>query len=1045
MSDVSPTYLRGLILPSRHVTYDLFSASASTLTQAGPRAGVPVAQQDTEMVLEATGDQAAGTTLIVKAQSSGNPQPSDPANTGGGSFVWRYSTNATTEWRGGGVRQLGYADYEVLDYTTTANKWKFPQIIRLANDSLLCVVTGGDPQNRISVFTKARDASAWTGPTTVRTNAAGVNAELMATAIQLPSGRVMVYAGDCTSIIASYSDDNGATWTRATWVQSGTDTGVALANHPTSHTTRRVRAAYLAGQVLLLVHTLDKDGAQNRDRIYQYASADMGATWDYVGITTGYAAAWVTNTDADQNSRGYPEITVINGQIGIWYVKIQNTTTFGKAGVYLRVLGSAYQSLQTVAEVSVYTATTRQPATVNATGSFGVGELAVVMHEDGVIQFLIRDEKAGNTEDIYSFTSNSGLATTTADSGTVQRQVHFNDAAKFLRDFSACSQLGRCVMAHMFTSDTDTHDPSLMLTYLGGYTSLAYNPTAFCDSNYLPLYLPHDVAGAWTKTEVGTPAYTLASGLLHLVCNAANETVYWTTAGAPSLALGFLDGKCSSPTQSSDGVYVRCVQTVGGSSYSVRFMANDSGLYLKDDNAAQLTTVTTAAAIAAGTNGVQLLLIVDAVSASCRAWWRASDLATKSDADHLWQDLGTFAGLTDGGAGTAAVSFGAVCSAAGGVHLATADIKSTSSGDSGLGGVQVLFAMTNPTDLFGRSFSTEPQYVDSGTRINSADGPAFYADQWQIPCRYDYGIENVHHAISPSPRKSWRSTGVAADVEVVWVADATLAERSYELGDTLGIALIGINFRVSYLYGWDTVGATWVLIATIDAADGQNGLLFTRAGDSIIPYAGGATGRWFAYNALADCYAMLNNGAGTIVTRKIVTNAEGGWGGASLTATKQARIQIAGAVNTDTTGGGAGPTMHLISKDVCVLAANADKYSKFKLKIPAQPTCEGYFQIGEVIVGHAALFGKQYSRGGRSRRSRTTPSRRGSTGRAGRRAWGLPGGWSSSHGWRGARRPRRRGRGRPTSSAGSRAARQRQPPRIRRSRSRGSPTRCKGR
>jgi hypothetical protein len=63
-----------------------------------------------------------------------------------------------------------------------------------------------------------------------------------------------------------------------------------------------------------------------------------------------------------------------------------------------------------------------------------------------------------------------------------------------------------------------------------------------------------------------------------------------------------------------------------------------------------------------------------------------------------------------------------------------------------------------------------------------------------------------------------------------------------------------------------------------------------------------------------------------------------------------------------------------------VLIPGATKYTRFRLRILASDTAEGYFEIGTMILGPAVYLGRQYSRGrvlGYGHTSQTTQSRGG--------------------------------------------------------------------
>ena len=85
---------RALAIPDPRWLAANISAADTTITQANPRPGVPVANRKTPMVLETSGEQAAGQSLIVATQKGGQPGPL------GASFVWKNAADPATRWRG---------------------------------------------------------------------------------------------------------------------------------------------------------------------------------------------------------------------------------------------------------------------------------------------------------------------------------------------------------------------------------------------------------------------------------------------------------------------------------------------------------------------------------------------------------------------------------------------------------------------------------------------------------------------------------------------------------------------------------------------------------------------------------------------------------------------------------------------------------------------------------------------------------------------------------------------------------------------------------
>ena len=930
---------RGLLLPVYGVTASTIS-SASTITQAGPLAGVPVAQQVTEATLQTSGTQATGSRLIVKCQDSGMP-----ITDGGMRYIWRYNTDGSDAWRGDGSPTVkGVSQLEALDYTTTANRWRFPDVMTLQNDTLVCVAIRG--QQDVVALYKAKDGTAWTS--VVLYSFAATSSELTACITQLPSGRVLAFYGDCTNIISSYSDDNGATWTVSTHV-TGTDVGTSLPTHPTTHTTKRMRVAYANGALSLVLHVLDGDAAQSRDRLYQYASQTLGSTWDYVATTTGYVAAYAAATDADQNSRGWHDLVVLNDKVLLFYVKAQNTTAMGAAGVYKRIIGSPYQSMQGVSEQPVWTGSSIAVGTVNATGYIGDSDLAVSMDETGELGFLIRNFSANQS--LRMAISQLGVNVSTADV-SFSNVADFHDSAKAIKGFATTYQMGRLVVLHGFKSDTDNHDDSLLATYIGGYTSLAYHPTAGNACIYMPFFLPDDVAADWTKTTTATPTMTLSGCDLNITLNALGEQVTYTNAVSDSTTKVYIHARATSDGTTS-GAFIRARYASGATSYSVKILFSDQSFVVSDDNGGALYTGGTAIKAAANT-GIQLLLVVTSTG-TARVWWRAADLSVKSDADQLWTDLGTFSGLTNGGASTQVAQFGASSSAIA-LHNVSAYVRTVAV--TGYG--STLAASSNPSTLFGRLLTSDLQYVDQGLNLRAMAGPAMFGDLWYIDTRYQYGVANVHSEVSPSPRTVWRTTGTTAQ-DLRW--DLPEAEAYYEPSRVFGIALCGINWRTAVLYGWD--GAAWVKIVDIDSASGQNGMKFSRTGTSLTGVYGGLLGNdsdhYYTFGTLAGSHVRLTTAGPTTVTRTIRANTEGGLGKSTKF---QTVMQLDDAQSTDPTGGGITDSMDILSRNVLVVCNSIqNSYTKFRLQIPSQDTAEGYFETGSILIGTLAVFGQQYSRG----------------------------------------------------------------------------------
>lgn len=74
-SDKTPDYMRGLLIPDPRFTFEsAFDDAGSTYTQLTPRPGVPVALDNSDMIVETSGAQSTATDYTIYTQNSGFPE-----------------------------------------------------------------------------------------------------------------------------------------------------------------------------------------------------------------------------------------------------------------------------------------------------------------------------------------------------------------------------------------------------------------------------------------------------------------------------------------------------------------------------------------------------------------------------------------------------------------------------------------------------------------------------------------------------------------------------------------------------------------------------------------------------------------------------------------------------------------------------------------------------------------------------------------------------------------------------------------------------------
>jgi hypothetical protein len=255
----------------------------------------------------------------------------------------------------------------------------------------------------------------------------------------------------------------------------------------------------------------------------------------------------------------------------------------------------------------------------------------------------------------------------------------------------------------------------------------------------------------------------------------------------------------------------------------------------------------------------------------------------------------------------------------------------------------------------GRYFSPLPQLLDYGMSVRAVAGPARAGDEWVVSNRYDYAIGNVLSEIAPSPRQSWRSTATTTQT-LVFELDTTVANVSPFRGPLAALYLGAINFRTATLEGRNAAGA-WVSIGTLDASTSSSGLRWTRAGTIVEPDTSASTsaGYFWPYNSLRGARFSFDTSVGPV--RPIGSSVEGNW---TNVAAKRVRLLTTGSMVGVGASGTAGAILH---RSALLVWNNDPDYSAYKLTIPSQPNYEGYYEIGNLVLGHVAAFGRRYSWG----------------------------------------------------------------------------------
>lgn len=199
---------------------------------------------------------------------------------------------------------------------------------------------------------------------------------------------------------------------------------------------------------------------------------------------------------------------------------------------------------------------------------------------------------------------------------------------------------------------------------------------------------------------------------------------------------------------------------------------------------------------------------------------------------------------------------------------------------------------------------------------------------------YAYPVDHIDPIASPSPRQVWRSTSNAEQV-LEWYLDDALSSADLTY---YGLYVAGANFRLASLEYW--TGAAWATWVDLDLGES---VTFARTGNTIEATSGSP--RWLKQHEAVGGYVDL----GSSVRRRVAWNSTG-YGSADGT---RSRIRLTDATGTDPA---AGTGTLVLTRGV---AASLEQVSaqRVRLRIPAQATPEGYFELGACAIGRIYALG----------------------------------------------------------------------------------------
>ena len=906
----TPAILRGLLVPDPRFKW---SASLITSTsQQGPRVGVPKAADETEMVLEATGSQTVD--MDIKTVRAGHPGQ-------GAAMVWKPDADGGAEYRGWDPPVSLSGGLEMVSASTTANQWLGPHALALA-DGTICVAVM-KAQQSIAVWRRNAATGVWAEASVHDPGAVYATTQAHPCLVQLPSGRLLCIfwrehsSSTKAQIRMSYSDDSGATW--AAGQKGCLDSAITLS----AYVPGRLRCAYLNGQLCLVGHMVDQSPAG--DDLWQWASNDLGATFDLVSVVDG-------------SDRAYPDVVEHDGKLVVSYISVAATAGSTRPP-YVRIIGSAYESLKDAQFYAAQLDSDPMQWGTQSGGIFNNGEMSLWSDEDGRLWIVGRDHATGQNEVMTRTSSDGGYSWTDPGSGPAAglgvATWRGRDLNTYPTQLAACAYRGRAMLAHTHFANPGTRDPSLSLVWMGGYTTVcmpqesasAPSPltVAGWTDTWLPYDFPQDIGPAWAAASTGTP--TLGPTGMRLQTAGGQQELYSASSLPGTLTEGVV-ALAEVRIDAGTG-YVEIRLADGVIAYIVRVYVTATAVELYD--AYGTSTVASVSTTAADAAFIQVLVSVS--TSKVRAWFRPST----ADGDRKWSIIGSTGSLTSAAVAlNTRVMFGQDASSD--TYWRMVCLSSDQYTEGG------LYDQANWSDLLGRSYMPSPVYINDGVSLHAVDGPTFRNDDWLLRVDHEYPVRALMPDVASSPRWAWRSVDDSAPVDIDITLGGTL---THIMGQLLGVMFVDANFPAAEVYGLDAGGA-FVLIGTLNRR-AQAGLHWSRSHRIIDPAAGGAAVPWFAYtHILAGSYLSFAGSGEGRKTRRIQTNEAGRWN-AATNATQNTRVLLE---SIDGTEGTSGTGAELWMRDSAHVVPLTTAFRRLRIRILPADTAEGYFRIGSLVVGH---------------------------------------------------------------------------------------------
>ena len=498
------------------------------------------------------------------------------------------------------------------------------------------------------------------------------------------------------------------------------------------------------------------------------------------------------------------------------------------------------------------------------------------------------------------------------------------------------------------STQPDSGPTADLLITLGGFSNYDSN-RKHTDSAWVPSNYPYSLAADSTKvghTTSGTVSYDInTDGYVITSSSGSAVTGFDAEKGASARIKAVTEVTLNVPT--NDEIAGNCGHLRAGN-VILRFGKYKAQIFQKNAD----STMTKRSAVLTLTDEKRDWMLSSSTTGKILAFYKLPN-------ETAWTQVACddFTDAALGGVG--GLSFGNSTGLAGGFANVTATTQWDYVTELTIDPEEWIKTNYHPRRLYGKNFSLNSVYMDDGWSIESKGSVAFAGDHWKAETDYGHSVRLMHPEIASSPRINWQSLTDKSECSIEWNPDGGMDTRP--LGGAVAVHLQGVNFKTAHFEGWN--GSAWVTLGTINTAKDFTGLKFARDGNIIRPNPAAQTsaGRYVKLEELKNYTAIISPGTGGESRHTIQQNSEGSF---STTPPnehgKPCEILLSDSV---TSLPATGEFEIWEDRGTVVMWGRMTAYDKFRLRMPAQDTKDGYFKIGACIIGPLLVFGTDYSWG----------------------------------------------------------------------------------